>query len=86
MEKLSSVHMCQKAVFQNSLARADVHVHVVNLYFSKAARVLVWYPVRFLHLACGSGCSQGSTWSATRENPELWRPVLARELRSMVRE
>ena len=85
MEKLSSVHMCQKAVFQNSLARADVHVHVMNLYFSKADRVLVGYPVRCLHLACGSGCSQGSTWRATRENPELRRPVVTRELRSMVR-
>ena len=86
MEKLSSVHMCQKAVVQNSLARADVHVHVVNLYFSKAARVLVWYPVLCLHLACGCGCSHGSTCRATRENPELWRSVLTRELRSMVRE
>ena len=86
MEQLSSVHMCQKAVFQNSLARADVHVHVANLYFSKVARVLVWYPVRCLHLACGCGCSHGSTCRATRENPELWRSVLTGGLRSMVRE
>ena len=84
MEKLSSVHMCQKAVFQNSLARADVQVHVTNLYFSNAFRVLVWYPVRCLHLACGSGCSHGSTWRAMRGNPGLWRPTVTREVRSMV--
>ena len=32
MEKLSSVHMCQKAVFQNPLARAEVQVHVASRY------------------------------------------------------
>ena len=85
IEKLSSVHMCQKAVLQNLLARADVQVHVTNLYFSKAVRVLVGYPVRCLHLACGSGCSHGSTWCAMRENPGLWDPVFTRELRSMAR-
>ena len=86
MEKLSSVHMCQNAAFQNSLARADVQVHVTNLYFSKAARVLVWYPVRCRHLACGFGCSQGSTCCATRENPEMWRLAPTGGSRSMVRE
>ena len=50
-EKLGSAHMCQKAVFQNSLARAEVQVHVANRYLWKAERVAFWYPVRCFHLA-----------------------------------